>query len=111
MLTGGLSTSPHNLTGYYVRERLKLGDHEHLQFRVRESRPVYKQLLLDSDVVEGRVPNYIYSTTEWFSNLEMWAVGPEIGATDAWLRVYSEAEAPHEIEETWLELSTSFPAG
>jgi hypothetical protein len=41
----------------------------------------------------------------------MWAVGPEIGSTDAWLKVYSEAEAPHEIEESWQELSESFPVG
>jgi hypothetical protein len=41
----------------------------------------------------------------------MWAVGPEIGSTDAWLKVYSEAEAPHEIEKSWQELSESFPVG
>lgn len=101
VLTGGLRTSPHNLTGYYRQM--------HGQLHV--GRPVYQQLLLDRDLEQGRAPNYVYSTTEWYSNIEMWAVGPVIGATDAWIRVTSDAEAPHEITAVWQELSESFPVG
>jgi len=61
VLMGGLRTAPHNLTGYYIRE------HE----TTRESRPVYKQLLLARDISLGRAPNYVYATTEWYSNLEV----------------------------------------
>ena len=101
VLMGGLRTSPHNLTGYYRR----------LHGQQREGRPVYQQLLLDQDVEQGRTPNYIYATTEWYSNVEMWAVGPDLGATDTWLKVNSEAAAPHEISTVWQELSESFPVG
>jgi len=61
LLMGGLRTASHNLTGYYIRE------HE----ATRESRPVYKQLLLARDISLGRAPNYIYATKEWYSNLEV----------------------------------------
>ena len=61
VLMGGLRTSPHNMTGYYIRENTT----------IREERPVYRQLLLPRDIAQGRTPNYIYATTEWYSNLEV----------------------------------------
>ena len=101
VLMGGLRTSPHNLTGYYKLVR----GQQH------EGRPVYQQLLLPDDLAGGHVPNYIYATTEWYSNVEMWAVGPDVGATDTWLKVNSDSEAPHEITTVWQELSEEFPVG
>jgi hypothetical protein len=64
-----------------------------------------------TDIEKGYVSNYIYFTTEWHSNIEMLAVGPEIGSTDTWLKVNSQAEAPDKVEAVWQELSTFSPVG
>ena len=99
LLAGGLKTAPGNLTGYY-----RVVD-------TREGRPLYEQCMTEQDKAKGVIPNYIYATTEWYSNIEMWAVGPDIGSTDTWLKVNSEAQTPDQIKEEWRELSEAFPVG
>ena len=79
MLLNGVSTAPDELKGFYAV----------IPSRYEHGRPVYQQLGVAA-------PNYIYATTEWYSSIEMWAVGPPISLFGTFFCPVQNFASPHQ---------------